>query len=151
MLKSVLRFLLKLVFRVQVEGNSAPLHDERVLVVANHESFLDGLLLAVFMPVQTTFIVHTQVLRKPLFRLFLKHIRHLAVDPTSPLAIRTALRAVEAGERVVIFPEGRITNTGSLMKVYDGGAFVAAKSGATVVPIRIHGAGQSYFSRLAGL
>ncbi len=151
MFKRIMRYLLKLVFRVRVEGDTHPLHDERVLIVTNHESFLDGLLLALFLPVETTFIVHTQVLRKPLFRWFLKHIRHLAVDPTSPLAIRAALRAVEAGERVVIFPEGRITNTGSLMKVYDGGAFVAAKSGATVVPTRIHGAGQSYFSRLAGL
>jgi acyl-[acyl-carrier-protein]-phospholipid O-acyltransferase/long-chain-fatty-acid--[acyl-carrier-protein] ligase len=151
MFRLLVKTLLKLVFRVRVEGDARPLNDERVLVVANHESFLDGLLLAVFMPVNTTFVVHTQVLRNALFRWMLSHIRHLAVDPTSPLAIRTALRAVEAGDRVVIFPEGRITNTGSLMKVYDGGAFVAAKSGATVVPVRIHGAGQSYFSRLAGV
>jgi len=121
MFRLLVKTLLKLVFRVRVEGDARPLNDERVLVVANHESFLDGLLLAVFMPVNTTFVVHTQVLRNALFRWMLSHIRHLAVDPTSPLAIRTALRAVEAGDRVVIFPEGRITNTGSLMKVYDGG------------------------------
>lgn len=151
MFKVLLRTLFRLVFRLKVEGDPRSLNDPRVLVVANHESFLDGLLLGLFLPADTTFVVHSQVLRVPLFRWFLKRIRHLAVDPTSPLAIRTALRAVEAGERVVIFPEGRITDTGSLMKVYDGGAFVAAKSGATVVPIRIHGAGQSYFSRLSGL
>jgi len=151
MFKVLLKLLFKLLFRVRVEGDPRPLHDARVLVVANHESFLDGMLLALFLPVQTTFVVHTQVLRSALFRWMLKHIRHLAVDPTSPLAIRTALRAVEAGDRVVIFPEGRITDTGSLMKVYDGGAFVAAKSGATVVPVRIHGAGRSFFSRLSGI
>ena len=95
--------------------------------------------------------MHTQVANNSLFRLLLKLIPHVVVDSTSPLAMKVICKLVESGEPVIIFPEGRLTVTGSLMKVYDGAGFVAARTGATIVPVRIEGAGQSYFGRLAGI
>jgi acyl-[acyl-carrier-protein]-phospholipid O-acyltransferase/long-chain-fatty-acid--[acyl-carrier-protein] ligase len=151
LLKRILRALLRPLFRIEVAGDTAGFVNERTLIVANHESFLDGLLLWVFLPVDATFVVHSQVAGKWPISWFLRHVRHLAVDSTSPLALKLTCKRVEAGEPVVIFPEGRLTITGSLMKVYDGAAFVAAKTRATVVPVRIEGAGRSYFGRLAGL
>jgi acyl-[acyl-carrier-protein]-phospholipid O-acyltransferase/long-chain-fatty-acid--[acyl-carrier-protein] ligase len=136
---------------VRVTGNLRSFDNERTLIVANHESFVDGLLLGVFLPANATFVVHTQVARNPWFRWLLKLVPHLTVDSTSPLAIKLICRLVESGTPVAIFPEGRLTTTGSLMKVYDGAGFVAAKTGATVVPVRIDGAGRSYFGRLAGI
>ena len=149
--KSVLRMLLRPLFRISVTGDARVFVNERTLIVANHESFLDGLLLAVFLPVEATFVVHSQVKSNPLFRVLLKLIPHLAVDSANPFGIKLICRLVETGRPVVIFPEGRLTITGSLMKVYDGAGFVAAKTGATVVPVRIEGAGRSYFGRLAGI
>ena len=150
-LKWMLRTLTRVLFRVSVRGDTAQFHNERTLIVANHESFLDGLLLALFLPVDATFVVHTEIARNPVFAWWLRLIPHLAVDSTSPLAIKLVCRLVESGRPVVIFPEGRLTVTGSLMKVYDGAAFVAAKTGAAIVPAWIEGAGQSYFGRLAGI
>ncbi len=150
-LKAVLRTVARVCFRVTLRGDCASFTNPRTLIVANHESFLDGLLLGLFLPVEATFVVHTTVARNPLIRWLLRFIPHLLVDSTSPLSIKLICKLVESGKPVIIFPEGRLTVTGSLMKVYDGAAFIAAKTGAVIVPVRIEGAGRSYFGRLAGI
>src|SRR4029453_10562651 len=67
-----------------------------------------------------------------------------------PLSIRAMIRAVEAGSACIIFPEGRITTTGGLMKVYEGPAVIAERTKAALVMVRIEGAEFTPFSRLAG-
>ncbi|HMH29710.1 MAG TPA: bifunctional acyl-ACP--phospholipid O-acyltransferase/long-chain-fatty-acid--ACP ligase [Steroidobacteraceae bacterium] len=149
--KRFLRLLARALFRVDVYGDFGVFSNERTLIVANHESLIDGLLLALFLPVRATFVVHTTVARSPIIAWLLTYVPHLLVDTTSPLAIKLICKLVESGTPVVIFPEGRLTVTGSLMKIYDGAAFIAAKTGATIVPTHIEGAGRSYFGRLAGI
>jgi acyl-[acyl-carrier-protein]-phospholipid O-acyltransferase/long-chain-fatty-acid--[acyl-carrier-protein] ligase len=73
----------------------------------------------------------------------------MPLDPTKPLATRTLIHVVKGGDPLIIFPEGRITVTGSLMKVYDGAAMIADKSDAMLVPVRIKGLEKTYFTRLA--
>jgi acyl-[acyl-carrier-protein]-phospholipid O-acyltransferase/long-chain-fatty-acid--[acyl-carrier-protein] ligase len=150
LLRPLLRGLARLLFRVEVSAQQANFNHERLLIVANHQSFLDGLLVGLFLPVDPVFVVHTSIAESFFYRILLSQVEYLAVDPTSPMAMKKVIRLIESGRPVVIFPEGRITLTGSLMKVYDGPAFVAAKTGATVVPVRLDGASRSYFSRLSG-
>lgn len=145
-----IKVLLRILFRIRISGNTQPLFSNKTLVIANHESFLDGLLLGAFLPIKPVFVVHTEVTKNWLFKLILMQVEYLAVDPTSPMAMKKIIKLVDSGRPVVIFPEGRITTTGSLMKVYDGPAFVAAKTGATVVPVRLDGPARSYFSRMSG-
>src|SRR5574340_303302 len=150
MLKTLLRLFCRILFRIEIHGNANLPQTGKLLVIANHESFLDGLLIGLFLPIRATYLVHTSVLANPVFRFLLSRVPHLAVDPTSPLAMKKIIKLLEAGESVVIFPEGRITMTGSLMKVYEGPGFVAARTGATILPVRLDGAARSYFSRLSG-
>ncbi|MDD4880355.1 MAG: bifunctional acyl-ACP--phospholipid O-acyltransferase/long-chain-fatty-acid--ACP ligase [Gallionellaceae bacterium] len=150
LIRALLRPLARLLFRVRVQGDADVFNASPLLIVANHESFLDGLLLGLFLPVDPVFVVHTGIVANPWFRLLLRGVDHLAVDPTNPMAMKRVVKLLETGRPVVVFPEGRITVTGSLMKVYDGPAFVAARTRATIVPVRLDGPARSYFSRLSG-
>ncbi len=149
MLASILRFISKILFRVEVRGLENVPAEDGLLIVANHESFLDGLLLCIFLPKKATFVVHTSTFKKWAFRQALRLTRHVEVDTANPIAMKKVIKLLEAGENVVVFPEGRVTATGEIQKVYDGPGFIAGKTGATVLPVRIDGAGESYFGRLA--
>lgn len=148
---SLLRLLLTLLYRVEVTGLAHFSEaGKRALIVANHTSFLDALLIAAYLPGPFTFAVNTYIVRawwiKPVTRL----VRLFPMDPAHPLSIKSLIGLVRANNRVVIFPEGRITVTGSLMKVYQGPGLVADKAGAAILPVRIDGAQYTPFSRLRG-
>jgi acyl-[acyl-carrier-protein]-phospholipid O-acyltransferase/long-chain-fatty-acid--[acyl-carrier-protein] ligase len=151
LLRSLARGVLGLCFRVEVRGMEHYTQArDRVLIVANHTSFLDAALIAAFLPEKITFAVNTYIARVWWMQPFLSLVDALPLDPANPLATKVLIDLLKKGARCMIFPEGRITVTGALMKIYEGPGMIADKSGAILLPIRIEGAQYTIFSRLKG-
>ena len=143
------RVLLRLLYRVTVTGKERlDQAGARVLVVANHSSFLDAVLLALFLTDRLTFAIDPRVARVWWVRPFLSFVDVLPVDPAKPFSTKALIKLLRADGKVMVFPEGRITVTGSLMKIYDGSALIADRSDAAILPVRIKGTESTCFSLL---
>lgn len=151
LVKSLLQGILYACYRLEIKGiDNYRTVGERSIIVANHLSFLDAILLSVCIPDQLCFAINTYIAQKWWIRPFLFLAETVAIDPANPMSMRLLIDRVKKGKHIVIFPEGRLTVTGSLMKIYEGPAMIADKSGATLLPISIVGAQYTPFSRLKG-
>ncbi len=136
-------------YRLEVSGlENLEAAGANPIIALNHVSFLDGAVALSILNREPVFAVDHGIAQRWWVKPFLRLTRAFPLDPAQPLATRTLIHQVRAGETLVIFPEGRITVTGRLMKVYDGAAMIAEKSGAMIVPVRIEGLEATIFSRL---
>lgn len=149
--KTVLQIIFKAIYKVEVKGyENIEKAGKRAVIVGNHVSFLDPPLLAAFLPGTPMFAVNTQIAEIWWVKQFLRLVDAFPIDPTNPYALKSLIRKVEEDKHVVIFPEGRLTDTGSLMKVYDGPGMIADKADAMILPIRLDGVQHTRFARLKG-
>jgi acyl-[acyl-carrier-protein]-phospholipid O-acyltransferase/long-chain-fatty-acid--[acyl-carrier-protein] ligase len=148
-LHDFLSIMFRAFYRLEVTGlENIAKAGNNAIIALNHVSFLDAPLATSILPKRPVFAIDVTMSQNWWIQPFLKFVRTMALDPLKPFSLRAIIQAVRAGEMLVIFPEGRITVTGSLMKVYDGAALIADKSEAMVVPVRIEGPETTIFSRL---
>jgi len=150
--RSILRWYFDHLHRVQVRGlENYRAAGDRAIIVANHQSYLDACLIAAYVPDSPTFAIHTAQAAKWYFKPFLAAVETFPVDVQSPYSVKRMVEAVrDHGRKLMIFPEGRMSRTGGLMKVYEGAAMVADRSRARVVPICIEGLQFSRLGRMQG-
>ncbi|MEM9236010.1 MAG: lysophospholipid acyltransferase family protein [Verrucomicrobiota bacterium] len=128
-------------FGLRVRGKEHLVTKGPVLVVSNHQSFLDPPLIGSLYQDEMHFLA-----RKSLFRGFFKWLytrwNAVPVDQERPdmASLKTIIRLLKQGERVLVFPEGARTMDGELGEAQPGVGLIALKSGAVIQPIRIRGA-----------
>ena len=138
LLRSILQFIFALCFRVRITGlDNFKNANKNTIVIANHSSLLDALLLAAYLPEKLTFAINSEWSKKWFIRAFSSLFELYPIDPTNPMAVRGLIEEAKKGKKMVILPEGRITVTGGLMKIYEGAAVVADKAGAALLSVRI--------------
>ncbi|MGO9431604.1 acyl-[ACP]--phospholipid O-acyltransferase [Rhodoblastus sp.] len=148
-LQDALSILFRAFYRVEIIGKeNIAKAGPNAIIALNHTSFLDAPLALSLVDKDPVFAIEMGISKRWWIKPFLKLTRAMPLDPTRPMATRSLINAVKDGETLIIFPEGRLTVTGSLMKVYDGAGLIAEKSGAKVVPVRLEGFESTMFSKL---
>lgn len=142
LLRGASRPVLKAAFNLGVEGSENLPPTGPFILAANHHNYLDGVVLGVAVPRKITFLVmprvyHTTPLHPPFFR----HVGSIPVnlEKPDPGAIKRALRILEAGGVIGIFPEGPFSLEGRLVDGQPGVALIALRAGVPVVPVGIIG------------
>ena len=148
-MRALLRLLLGLLFRVQLTGHVSQLGRGRPLVVANHDSMLDALLVALFLPGDPLIVLPRVLSGHRLGRLLRRVADCAELGVAGDYTVRGLVQVVRSGRPVVVFPQDRVTTTGSTMKVYGAVALIAARADADIVPLRVEGTLYSHWSAVS--
>jgi acyl-[acyl-carrier-protein]-phospholipid O-acyltransferase / long-chain-fatty-acid--[acyl-carrier-protein] ligase len=146
LLKTVLKFL----FKARITGlENLVKAGKRALIVTNHTSYIDALLISVFIPEQITFGVSQAVLDKWWVLPFLSLLKVKPFDPSNPFeAVKIMVEELNQDKLCMFFTENEVSLAHTQMKIYEVPALMAVKAKAALIPVLIKGAKHSVFSRI---
>lgn len=140
LLRPISWFICKILFNVKVEGVENLPRDNKIIVVANHASYLDPIALGVAIPKRIRWVV-----RKDVYSVWwLKWLFFLTGMTPENGAVGSSLSSLESGNTIGVFPEGTRTSDGKLQPGKRGVAVLALKTGALVVPCSVRGSFEAY-------
>lgn len=133
---------LKLLYSVKIEGIENLPDDGGYLLVSNHKSNYDPLLIAAFTPVQLTFMAKQELFKIPVLGFLLKKFGAFPIKRGAGDlgAMRIAIKILGGGGKLLMFPEGtRCREEGKLLPGKPGAALLAHKAKVKIVPVGISG------------
>ena len=156
----LMRFLIWLlmhtVYRLEKRGLENIPDEGAALIVCNHVSFVDALIIVAASRRPIRFVMDHQIFRMPVLSFIFRTGRMIPIAPRkeNPLLLERAYEeidaALRAGDLVGIFPEGRITDNGDLYPFKPGVTRILARTPVPVVPLALRGLWGSFFSRIDG-
>ncbi len=140
-MRALFQLLLRIVFRFRAFNTGVLNTPGPVLLIPNHLSWIDWLFLVVVMDKDWKFVVSSTAAQASwLHRKIMLNDRTFPVDTASPYAVKRMAEYLQGGGRLVLFAEGRLSRTGSLMKIFDGTGFLLFKTHAKVITCYLRGA-----------
>ncbi|MEW5692279.1 MAG: AMP-binding protein [Candidatus Hydrogenedentota bacterium] len=151
MFKAICKFLVKLLFRFKSYNEAVVNTNGPVLLLPNHVSWLDWMFIGVCLEDDWKFVTSREVSQRGwLYKKIMDTPRTFTIDPASSFAVKEIARYLQKGGRLVLFPEGRITKTASLMKIYEGTGFLIYKTNPNVIIAYIRGGNRTKFASHSG-
>ncbi len=149
--RRVFRAVFKTLFNAKIEGlENLEKAGPRALIITNHTSYLDVLLISAFVNRKIVFAVSDRLIEKTLVKFMTNLMDVRPLDPHNPLAVKYMAEQLQQDELCMILTEGLIEGGNTRMKIYEGPAMMAVKGNAPILPIRIDGVGHTFFSRVLG-
>ncbi|MBI2511872.1 MAG: AMP-binding protein [Opitutae bacterium] len=140
-MKTLLRWIVRLLYGFRAHNTGVLRTPGPVLLIPNHVSWLDWLFLYVLLDDDWKFVTSSTTAETNwLTRKIMVNRRTFPVDHASPYAVRDMAEHLARGGRLVLFAEGRISLTGSLMKIFEGTGFLVGRTGASVITCYLRGA-----------
>lgn len=149
--------LINTVYRMRTEGLEKIPEQGPAIVVCNHVSYVDALLLAGSIRRPVRFVMYYKIFSVPVLRFIFKTAKAIPIAGAKedPKILNAAYQQIEtalaAGELIGIFPEGQLTNDGELQPFRPGIENILKRSPVTVIPAALQGLWGSFFSRSSGI
>lgn len=148
--------LVKTLYRLRLEGADHIPHDGPALIVANHVSFADAVILMGATPRPIRFVMDHRIFATPLLGFIFRHSGAIPIAPAKedPELLEQAFTRIDSalakGELVGIFPEGAITRDGEMQPFRPGITRILHNRPMPVIPMGLSGLWGSFFSRIDG-
>ncbi len=147
MMIAFLRWLVRLLYRFRMHNTDVLKTPGPVLLIPNHVSWLDWLFVGLCLDEDWKFVVSsTSAETSWLHRKIMINRRTFPIDILSPYAVKHMAEFLQKKGRLVLFAEGRLSRTGTLMKLFDGTGFLLHKTHAKVITAYLRGAPRLPFS-----